>query len=114
MDEAPAETSEPEVLFRQLQVTGREIDVSHSSAVPGELREIGPHAAANLEHVTTGVLRELHDVGHPGRVHPAPMAFDFEKPVESARLELTRVVRPRGVFVPLILDAILVQVSGLN
>ena len=45
---------------RQLQVAGREIDVGHSRAVRGELREIGAHAAADLEHVLSGVLRELH------------------------------------------------------
>ena len=71
---------------KQSQVAGSQIDVGHSSAIPRELGEIGPHAAADLQHIPPRVLRELHHVGHPGRVHPIPMAFHFEVPIERVRL----------------------------
>jgi len=56
-------------------VAGRQVDVGDAGAVGGELREIGAHAAANLEQLLTRVPIELHHPRHPRRVFAVAMPF---------------------------------------
>ena len=69
-----------------------QIDVGDARAVPRELREVGPDAAADLEHLLPGVARKLHHLQHPRRVRAVPVALDLQKPFE--RLAAAR----RGPF----------------
>ena len=51
MDEPAGQSTQAEVLLRELQMPGRQIDVGDDRAVLRELREIGAHAAADFEHL---------------------------------------------------------------
>ena len=114
VNEAAGQPAQPEVLLRELQVSLRQIDVGDDRAVPGELREVGPHAAADLEHLLAGVARELHDLRHPRRVDAVPVALDLEKPLERVRLRAAGGLGADRIVVPLVLDLVLVGVAGLD
>ena len=81
--------------------------IGDARAVRGKLREIGSHAAADLQHVLAGVPIELHRLRHPRRVRLVPIPLGLEKPLLGVRRRLDDVVRSGGIVVPLALDLIL-------
>ena len=95
----PRSPLQAKVLLGQPQMTRREVEVGDDRPVCRKLREIGSHAAADLEHIMTGVFRELHDVRHPRRVLAVPVSFDFEEPLERVRLSVgARGCEPTGFW----------------
>ena len=98
-----------------LEVPLGQIDVGDDRAVPGELREVGSHAAADLEHLLPGVARELHHLAaSTGRKRRTGSARPPRNHSSDWGCAAAGRFRTDRIVVPLVLYLILVRVPGFH